>query len=68
MSNYDTGIVVRIPSKDPVLIKRLLDLGIQTLLVPMVETAEEAENLVKAISYPPKGIRGIGSALSRAAQ
>ena len=68
ISSFDTGVVVRPPSKDPILIKRLLDIGVQSLLIPVVETAEEAADLVRAITYPPQGIRGVGSALSRAAQ
>jgi 4-hydroxy-2-oxoheptanedioate aldolase len=50
------------------LIKRLLDLGAQTLLVPMVETAAQAEQLVRAMRYPPAGVRGVGSALARASR
>jgi 4-hydroxy-2-oxoheptanedioate aldolase len=43
-------------------IKQYLDLGIQTLLVPMVDTAEQASELVRAMRYPPEGIRGMGGA------
>ena len=43
-------------------IKQYLDLGIQTLLVPMVDTAEQAAQLVRAMRYPPDGIRGMGGA------
>ena len=42
------------------LIKQYLDLGVQTLLVPMVDTAEQAAELVRAARYPPDGIRGMG--------
>ena len=41
------------------LIKQVLDAGIQTLLVPMVETAEQARELVRCMRYPPQGIRGL---------
>jgi 4-hydroxy-2-oxoheptanedioate aldolase len=41
------------------LIKQVLDVGIQTLLVPMVETAEQARELVRCMRYPPQGIRGL---------
>ena len=68
MSSFDCGIAVCPPSGDNVTIKRLLDIGVQTLLIPMVDTAEQAEELVKAVTYPPHGKRGVGSALSRAAQ
>ena len=44
------------------LIKQYLDLGIQTLLVPMVDTAQQAADLVRASRYPPLGIRGMGGA------
>jgi 4-hydroxy-2-oxoheptanedioate aldolase len=53
---------------DAVLIKQLLDIGAQTLLVPMVESAKQAADLVSAMHYPPKGIRGVGSALARASR
>lgn len=63
-----TSIVVRPAVGDPVLIKRLLDVGAQTLLVPMVESAEHAADLVAAVRYPPAGIRGVGTSLARAAR
>lgn len=65
---YASHPVVRPPSDDPVFIKRLLDIGVLTFLVPMIETAEQAERLVRATRYPPEGARGVGSALARAAQ
>lgn len=68
MAAHQSGIIVRPPSGDPVYIKRLLDVGVQTLIIPIVETEEQARNLVRAITYPPSGIRGVGAALSRAAQ
>jgi 4-hydroxy-2-oxoheptanedioate aldolase len=58
--------VVRPPHGDPNLIKQYLDLGVQNLLIPMVNTAAEAAALVRAVRYPPLGIRGVGSALARA--
>lgn len=54
--------IVRVPSSDPVTIKSFLDLGAQSLLVPMVETAEQAAAIVDAARYPPDGSRGIGGA------
>lgn len=68
MAPYDIGTVVRPPSGDPVFIKRLLDAGVQTLLVPMVNSPEEAADLVRAMRYPPAGSRGIGAALGRASR
>ncbi|MDO6405684.1 4-hydroxy-2-oxoheptanedioate aldolase [Pantoea phytobeneficialis] len=58
--------VVRAPMDAPWLIKQLLDIGAQTLLIPMVESAAQAQALVKAVRYPPQGIRGVGAALARA--
>lgn len=63
---YDTAAVVRIVDHDPALIKQVLDIGAQTLMVPMVDTPEQAEALVAAMHYPPRGKRGIGGGLIRA--
>ncbi|ABF43855.1 2,4-dihydroxyhept-2-enedioate aldolase (plasmid) [Deinococcus geothermalis DSM 11300] len=63
---YPSAPVVRPPVGDPVLIKQLLDIGARNLLIPMVETATQARELVAATRYPPRGIRGVGSALARA--
>ncbi len=57
-----THPVVRPPCNDAVVIKRMLDLGVQTFLIPMVQTAEEAERAVAATRYPPQGVRGFASA------
>ena len=65
---YRTHGIVRPPHGDHVLIKQLLETGVQTLLIPMVESAEQAEQLVEAMLYPPHGIRGVGSALARASR
>lgn len=51
--------VVRPPWNDPVVIKRLLDVGVLNLLVPMVESAAQAAAAVAATRYPPAGIRGV---------
>jgi 4-hydroxy-2-oxoheptanedioate aldolase len=61
-----THAVVRPPVGDTWLIKQLLDAGAQSLLIPMVESAVQAQTLVDAVTYPPHGVRGIGSALARA--
>lgn len=68
LAAYPVQPVVRPPVGDAVLIKQLLDIGVQNLLVPMVETAEQAAALVRATRYPPAGIRGVGSALARASR
>lgn len=62
---YPVSAVVRPASNDTVLIKRFLDLGVQSLLVPYVQTVEEAERAVLATRYPPQGVRGV-SAVTRA--
>jgi len=56
-----TSAVVRPAWNDPVLIKRILDVGAQSLLVPYVQSAGEAERAVAATRYPPAGIRGVAS-------
>lgn len=62
---YDVSAVVRPASNDAVLIKRFLDFGAQTLLIPYVQSREEAKAAVAAMRYPPEGIRGV-SGLTRA--
>ena len=63
---YPSQAVVRPPIGSVQLIKQLLDIGAQSLLIPMIETVEHAELMVKAVRYPPYGIRGVGAALARA--
>ena len=62
----DTHAVVRVPvghgHAGVTLIKQYMDAGATTLLVPMVDTAEQALALVQAMRYPPQGIRGMGTA------
>lgn len=65
---YSTHSIVRPVSGDVALIKQYLDIGAQTLLIPMIETAEQAARMVAATRYPPAGIRGVGSALARASR
>jgi len=48
------------------MIKQLLDLGVQTILVPMIESADHAAQMVKAMHYPPVGMRGVGATIARA--
>lgn len=57
---YPTHPIVRLPSNDMVVVKRVLDIGVQTLLVPHVSTAEEARDVVAFTRYPPTGVRGVG--------
>ncbi|TPW74005.1 HpcH/HpaI aldolase family protein [Schumannella soli] len=68
VSAYPITPVVRVPSLDAVVIKQVLDLGAQNVLVPMVSSAAEAAQAVAAVRYPPRGIRGVGSALARSAR
>lgn len=63
---YRCAPIVRAVNGDPALIKQLLDIGVQTLMIPMVESAEQARALVQATRYPPHGIRGVGGGLTRA--
>ncbi|VVO27847.1 4-hydroxy-2-oxo-heptane-1,7-dioate aldolase [Pseudomonas fluorescens] len=65
---YPSQALIRPVIGDSALIKQLLDIGAQTLLVPMVESAAQALELVRAMRYPPQGIRGVGSALARASR
>jgi 4-hydroxy-2-oxoheptanedioate aldolase len=65
---YPVHPVVRIAQGDTVLIKQVLEIGATTLLVPMVESAEQARALVRAMRYPPSGVRGVGSGLARSSR
>jgi 4-hydroxy-2-oxoheptanedioate aldolase len=65
---YPVTPVVRVPSADRTIIKQVLDLGAQSILVPMVSSAREAADVVAAAHYPPRGSRGVGSALARSAR
>jgi 4-hydroxy-2-oxoheptanedioate aldolase len=59
---YRSQPVCRVPVGDTALIKQYLDLGVPNLLVPMVDTPEQARALVQACRYPPDGIRGMAGA------
>lgn len=58
-----TGAVVRVASSDPTVLKPVLDLGATTLMLPNVRNESEAAAAVKAIRFPPAGIRGIGASV-----
>ena len=58
--------VVRVPVGQPHLLKQVLDLGVQSVVVPLVEDARQAADLVRAVRYPPEGIRGAGAGVARA--
>lgn len=57
--------VVRVPSIDPALIGRVLDLGADGIMVPHVSSAAQAEACVRAMNYPPKGQRGVSRTVRR---
>jgi len=61
-----TNAVVRVPVGDDWVLKQALDLGAQTVLVPMVNSATQAAQAVRACRYPPAGVRGMGAMVARA--
>lgn len=63
-----TSVMVRPHVGDTAVIKKLLDIGAQTLLIPMIESSEQATDVVAACRYPPAGVRGVGTSLARAAR
>jgi 4-hydroxy-2-oxoheptanedioate aldolase len=65
LAAHGVSAVVRPATNDTVLIKRFLDLGAQTLMIPYVQTVAEAEAAVRAMQYPPRGVRGV-SGMTRA--
>lgn len=66
MAAFDCVPVVRVPANDPVWIHRCLDAGAKGLIVPMVNTPEEAAAAVREAKYPPRGKRGYGYARANA--
>ena len=65
---YPVHPVVRPVQADVALVKQYLDIGAQTLLVPMIDTPEQAAEMASAMRYPPEGVRGVGAGLARAAR
>lgn len=63
-----TAPVVRIAGAEAWMVKQVLDLGCQTILVPMVDDAETAARMARAMRYPPQGNRGMGAVLARASR
>ncbi|MCA0044829.1 aldolase/citrate lyase family protein [Celeribacter litoreus] len=61
-----TQMVVRTRDDNRAEIKQMLDAGAQTLLVPMIESGDQAAEVVRSMKYPPMGVRGVGAALARA--
>lgn len=56
-----TETLVRLPENDPVWVKRVLDIGVGGVMVPMVDSAAEAEAFVESTRYPPEGVRGVAA-------
>lgn len=67
-SSGDASILMRIPSNDPVAVKRALDAGMEGIMFPAVNSAVEAKAAVEACRFPPNGNRGVGLGAARAAQ
>lgn len=65
---YASHPVIRPVEGNRSLIKQVLDIGTRTLLIPMVDTAEQAKDIVSATRYPPIGTRGVGAGVARAAR
>ncbi|ONG29986.1 2-keto-3-deoxy-L-rhamnonate aldolase [Escherichia coli] len=65
---YASQPVIRPVEGSKSLIKQVLDIGAQTLLIPMVDTADQARQVVSATRYPPYGERGVGASVARAAR
>jgi 4-hydroxy-2-oxoheptanedioate aldolase len=63
LGRVDTAAVVRLPAHDGALVKQYLDLGVDALMVPNVETAEQAREIVRLMRFPPAGVRGIGGSV-----
>lgn len=61
-----TQVVVRTRDDNRADFKQMLDIGAQTLLVPMIESGAQAAEVVRSMKYPPQGVRGVGAALARA--
>jgi 4-hydroxy-2-oxoheptanedioate aldolase len=68
LAAYPVQVAVRVPDGNPTFLKQVLELGATTVLVPMVESAEQARELVRAIRYPPQGFRGVGAANARSSR
>jgi len=60
------NVVARVPQGEAWILKQALDMGIQSVLVPMVHTGAQAREMVEACRYPPHGMRGVGAAQARA--
>ncbi|WP_226780809.1 HpcH/HpaI aldolase family protein [Oceaniglobus trochenteri] len=66
MSGGSSSVVVRVAEGNARLLKQVLDIGVQTVLIPMVDTVAQAKDILRFTRYPPEGVRGVGAAQSRA--
>ncbi|MEM6303703.1 MAG: HpcH/HpaI aldolase/citrate lyase family protein [Pseudomonadota bacterium] len=66
LAGHDVHAAVRVPVGQTYILKQVLDAGAQTVIVPMVESAAQASQLVRDVTYPPKGDRGVAYAVVRA--
>ena len=66
LAGTETPAAVRPPIGKAYILKQLLDIGCQSFVIPMVEDRQQAEDIVRALRYPPEGIRGVGAATARA--
>ena len=65
---YPVHAIARPPIGELTIVKQYLDLGFQTLLIPLVDTAEQAAHMARAMRYPPEGLRGVGAGSARVAR
>lgn len=68
LAPYPVTAVVRPVNADPALLKKLLEIGAQTFVIPMIDTPAQAQSCVDSLYYPPQGSRGVGTSLARAAR
>lgn len=68
LAGTKASAVVRVPMGQAWMLKQVLDLGVQSVMVPMIETAEQAAEAAAAVRYPGQGVRGMGAALARASR
>ncbi len=67
MAGSPTTNMMRVPWNDPVYLKRALDAGVESVMIPAIETREQAEQAVRACRYPPRGFRGSAYQIVRGA-
>lgn len=68
LQSSPSQVIVRVPVGEPWIVKQVLDVGAQTILVPMVESGAQAQQMVRACTYPPHGIRGVGATATRSSR